>query len=102
MSGEQTFTGVAGNPYRNFGTALLQHFTRDKGTNVLRWNIQDNDIMMIYRFYFKLIGHETLEKILEFVNRYHGKIRMYSEEHSTVVEFKVMKQTVDGYNKGNR
>lgn len=102
MSKKQTFVGATGNPYRNFGTSLLQYFTRDKGTQVTHWNVQDNDIMLVYRFYFKLIGHETLEKILKFVNRYHGKIRMYPEEQSTVVEFKIMKQTVDGYNKGNR
>lgn len=102
MDKKQTFAGVAGNPYRNFGTSLLQHFTRDKGTHIIRWNFEDNDIFLVYRFYFKLIGHETLEKVLGFVNRYHGKIRMYSEEQSTVVEFKIMKQTIDGYNKGNR
>ena len=102
MRAKQTFVGVAGNPYRNFGTSLLLHFTRDKGTNITHWNFQDNDMMLVYRFYFKLIGHQTLEKILAFVNKYHGKIRMYSEEQSTVVEFKIMKQTIDGYNKGNK
>jgi len=96
------FVGVSNPNYNRFGRGLLLRFTRDVGTSIRRWTYQEDEKYVVYRYYFKLIGHQTLEKIFKVVNNYHGKIRMYPEEDSTVVEFRIMKVAIDNYNNRNK
>lgn len=96
------FVGVSNTNYTIFGRGLLLRFTRDIGTEIRRWTYQEDEKSVVYRYYFKLIGHQTIEKILKVVNKYQGKIRVYPEEDSTVVEFRIMKVAIDNYNNRNK
>ena len=97
------FVGISNMSYATFGRGLLLRFTRDIGTEIHRWTYQEDEKHVVYRYYFKLIGHQALEKLLRVVNKYQGKIRMYPEEYFTVVELRIMKVDIKDYtNRKNR
>jgi len=102
MNKGRKFVGVSDSNYTTFGRSLTLRFTRDIGTEVRRWTYQEDEKCVVYRYYFKLIGHQTLEKILKVVNKYSGKMRMYPEGDSTVVEFRIMKDAIDNFNNRNK
>ena len=84
---------------KKFGNKLAEVVFTRNGSKVIKWDYNEDVSSVTFKYHLRLINKQTLERIIKYTERYHGNVRMYPEEYSTVVEFKVLKMTIEAYRK---